>query len=71
MKRRLQPAIALIGLLALVPAPPVAAQKAAPALAPAEVTKVLDQAEQAAKKEERSFMTNLLAGGVFVLKTAP
>src|SRR5205814_7809589 len=48
----IQPAIALIGLLALVSAPPVAAQKAAPALSPAEVTKVLDQAEQAAKKEE-------------------
>ncbi|HKC23118.1 MAG TPA: heme-binding protein [Thermoanaerobaculia bacterium] len=52
MKRRLQSAIALFGLLALVSAPPVAAQKAAPAFAPAEVTKVLDQAELAAKKEE-------------------
>jgi uncharacterized protein GlcG (DUF336 family) len=52
VKIRFHPAIALIGMLALVPAAPVAAQKAAPALAPAEVTKVLDQAEQAAKKEE-------------------
>ena len=59
MNGRLRPA-ALIGILALAASAPLAAQKpaakpaspAGPSLAAAEVTKILDQAEAAAKTEE-------------------